>query len=86
MTSNNSLPWATATLLLVNPFKENLGSHVLESWHPISSFRKRITGCTSPASQFTPKISLFFLKNQNLPIRPGKRDYTSNETGDIWLA
>jgi hypothetical protein len=29
VTSNNSLPWATATLLLVNPFKQNLGSLVL---------------------------------------------------------
>jgi hypothetical protein len=51
MMSNNSLPCTTATVLLVKPFKENLGSLVfcgkLESYILLW---KKDTGYMSPAT------------------------------------
>jgi hypothetical protein len=49
--SNNSLPSATATLLLVKPFKENLGSLVWDG--KLASYIllwKKDTECMSPPS------------------------------------
>jgi hypothetical protein len=51
ITSNNSLPCATSTLLLVKSFKENLGNLVLNG--KLASYillQKKDTGCMSPPS------------------------------------
>jgi hypothetical protein len=70
-------------LLVVKPFKENLGSLVLGG--KLASFilqKKRIQDAQVQPFNLHQKLVCFFL-NQNLHVRQGKRDYISSETGDV---